>query len=535
MKVFLSLMISCFIALSSFAQYSDVTLKVNGNKNRKVVLDGRTYTMTNTNAKANNKNITITDLQPGKHTIQVLRNTKATSTTVTTFTLRNGYDVIITVNGTGAVQVKEKKRPATPGTVHTPMTTTDFNTLKQDINNQWQAGAKLNMINSAFTNTKNFFTTAQAMQLIQLIDAEGSRLQLAKVSYRSITDPANFNNVATLLNDKSSRNELQAYINNYNNPVTTTVNGEMNTTSFNALLKDIQAQWQAGAKQNMINNAFANTSNYFTASQARQLIQLVDAEESRLLLAKASYRSIVDRENFNTVSSLLSNQASRNELSLYINEYINTTTGAHVAMNAAAFSNLLKDVQGQWQSGAKLNMLLNAFSGANYFTASQVRQLVQTVDAESSRLQLAKAAYKTVTDPSNYGVVSELLEAQASRNDLAAYIRNGGEVIATAPTGKVAMTDANFQSILDNVNAQWIPGTKMMMLQDVFANTANYFSSAQVKQLVAFVSVEANRLQLLKASYRNVTDRTNFTTTYEMLATQATRDELTRYVQAYKD
>src|SRR5687768_2904165 len=100
MKVFLSLMISCFIALSSFAQYNDVTLKVNGNKNRKVVLDGRTYTMTNTNAKANNKNIVITDLQPGKHTIQVFRTNKATNTTVTTFTLRSGYDAIITVNGT---------------------------------------------------------------------------------------------------------------------------------------------------------------------------------------------------------------------------------------------------------------------------------------------------------------------------------------------------------------------------------------------------------------------------------------------------
>lgn len=526
-------MISCFIALSSFAQYNDVTLKVNGNKNRKVVLDDRTYTMTNTNARANNKNITIKDLQPGKHTIQVFRTNKATNTTVTTFTLRNGYDAIITVNGTGAVQVREKKR-ATASTGNTPMTATAFNALQQEVNKQWQADAKLNMINSAFTNTNNFFTTSQAMQLIKLVDAEDSRLQLAKASYRSITDAANFRNIATLLNDQSSKNELQSYVNNYNNPVTTSGNGAMNSSNFNTLLQDIQSQWQTGAKQNMINNVFSNTSNYFTAAQARQLIQTVDAEESRLQLAKVSYRSIVDRENFSTVSALLSNKVSRNELSLYVNDYNNTTvTTAHVAMNAAAFANLLKDVQAQWQSGAKLNMLMSTFNGANYFTATQVRQLVQTVDAESSRLQLAKAAYKTVTDPSNFSVVSELLEAQASRNDLAAYIRNGGEVIATVPTGNTTMSDAGFQSIIDNLNAQWIPGTKMMMLQDVFANTANYFSSAQVKQLVAFVSVEANRLQLLKASYKSVTDRSNFSTTYELLATQASRDDLLKYIQAY--
>jgi hypothetical protein len=532
MKVFLILVTSCFIALSSFPQHNDVILKVNGNKNRKVVVDGTTYTMTNTNAKANNKNVTITHLQPGSHTIQVLRTNKATNTTVTTFTLRSGYDVIITVNGTGAVQVKEKLRSATAAGTRTPMTAAAFNTLQQNINNQWQAGAKFNMINNAFVNTGNFFTTAQAMQLIQQVDAEDSRLQLAKASYRSITDAASFTNVLKLLNDQASRNELSAYINTYNNPVTTTT-GAMSAASFTTLLQDVQGQWQTGAKQNMINNAFANTDNYFTAAQARQLVQLVDADESRLQLAKASYRSIVDPVNFSTVSALLSSQASRNELAVYVNNYNTATTpGAHVAMNTTAFANLLQNVQAQWQSGAKLNTIMNAFSGSNYFTASQVRQLVQTVDAESNRLQLAKASYKTVTDPSNFGVVSELLEARASRDELAAYITNG-EVIVTPPTGKVAMTDANFQAIIDNLNSQWIPGSKMVALQDVFANTANYFSVAQVKQLVVFVSIEANRLQLLKAAYRGVTDRANFTATYELLATQVSRDELVRYVQAY--
>jgi hypothetical protein len=307
----------------------------------------------------------------------------------------------------------------------------------------------------------------------------------------------------------------------------------MNTASFNTLLQEVQGQWQTGAKQNMINNAFANTANYFTAAQARQLVQLVDADESRLQLAKASYRSIVDPLNFSTVSALLSSATSRNELTVYVNNYNSATAqGAHVAMSTTAFANLLQNVQAQWQSGAKLNTILNAFTGTSYFTASQVRQLVQTVDAESSRLQLAKAAYKTVTDPSNFGVVSELLEARASRDELAAYITNG-EVIVTPPTGKVPMTDANFQAIIDNLNSQWIPGSKMVALQDVFANAANYFSVAQVKQLVVFVSIEANRLQLLKASYRGVTDKANFTATYELLATQVSRDELSRYVQAY--
>lgn len=536
MKIFFSLMISCFIALSSFAQYSNVILKVNGNKNRKVVVDGRTYTMSNTNAKANNKNITITNLQPGQHTIQVIRTNKQTNTTITSFTLRSGYDVTLTVNGTGAVLIKEKQNTAVSNTggVHAAMAAENFNTLLQDIQTQWQAGAKLDMINTAFTNTNNHFTVMQAGQLIRLIDAAGSRLQLAKTSYRSITDPANFSNIYSLLADQESRAELSAYVNNYNTSITAG-SSAMNVADFNTLLQNIQAQWQAGTKYNMIRNAFANTGNYFTTLQARQLIQTVDAEDSRLQLAKASYRSIVDPLNFNNVFSLLGTQASWNELSAYINEYKTqgaATTGAHIAMNAPAFTVLLQNVQNQWQAATKLTAVTNAFNAGNYFTASQARQLIQTVDAESSRLQLAKAAYKSITDAANYNTVSDLLELQSSRNDLAAYIRNGGE-LNPVETGSVTMSDASFQLIVENVKEQWLPGAKMITLQEAFANTGNYFSTAQVRQLVAFVTTEANRLQLLKASYRNTTDRKNFSATYDLLTSQAGRDDLANYVNTY--
>jgi hypothetical protein len=534
MKIFFSLMISCFLALSSFAQYNSVILKVNGNKNRKVVLDGRTYTMTNANAKANNKNITITDLQPGQHTIQVLRTNKSTSTTTTTFMIKNGYDVTITVNGTGAVQVREKLRTVASTTgVQQPMTAATYNALILDIKNQWQAGAKLNMIGSAFANTGNYFSTLQAAQLIQLVDAEGSRLQLAKASYRSITDRNNFNNIYSLLSEQASRNELSVYVNNYNNTSTTSTSAGMNTTVFNNLVQDIQNQWQAGAKQTMIANAFANTNNTFTTVQARQLIQLVDTEDSRLQLAKASYRSITDPANFNNIFSLLSAQWARDELTTYVSQYTTNNPPVRAAMSASAFTSLLQGVQNQWQAASRFNMINNAFNGTGYFTASQVRQLVQTVDAESSRLQLAKSAYKMVTDAANYSIVSELLETQASRNDLAAYIRNGGEVTPVDVTAKVTMSDAGFQAIIDNIRSQWMPGSKMLALQEVFANNSNYFSTAQVKQLVAFVTVEANRLQLLKASYRTVTDRPNFSATYDLLATQAGRDDLANYVRTF--
>jgi hypothetical protein len=48
------------------------------------------------------------------------------------------------------------------------------------------------------------------------------------------------------------------------------------------------------------------------------------------------------------------------------------------------------------------------------------------------------------------------------------------------------------------------------------------------------VSLESNRLQLAKLSYRTIIDRANFIQMNELLNTQASRNELDAYVKAYK-
>ena len=70
-----------------------------------------------------------------------------------------------------------------------------------------------------------------------------------------------------------------------------------------------------------LSEIFATETNYFTVSQAKQLIQLVSAESNRLELAKSAYGNITDPENFNLIYDLLSSQSSRNELSNYVNTY----------------------------------------------------------------------------------------------------------------------------------------------------------------------------------------------------------------------
>jgi len=202
-------------------------------------------------------------------------------------------------------------------------------------------------------------------------------------------------------------------------------------------------------------------------------------------------------------------------------------------MAEAEFNSLFQTIQQQWPVSAQMNSLTAAFNNTNnYFTSYQASQLIQIIYAESNRLQLAKLSYRSITDPVNFNQVSDLLNTQAAKNELAAYVANysGGN------TGnKVPMTDADFNTLYQNIQIQFLPGGKMTAITEAFNNTAYYFTCAQAKKLIALVSFESNRLQLAKLSYRTITDRANFNTLYELLNSQTSKDELAAYVNAYKD
>jgi len=410
------------------------------------------------------------------------------------------------------------------------MTNANFNTLYQTILQQWPVGTQMNSLINAFNNTSNYFTTNQASQLIQIVSAEANRLHLAKLSYRSITDPGNFNQIYNLLSTQASKNELAAYINNNGG---SNSNSAMTDANFNNLYQTILQQWPVSSQMNSLTNAFNNTANYFTTNQASQLIQIVSAEANRLQLAKLSYRSVTDRGNFNQVYNLLNTQASKNELSAYINANNNTGNNPNTAMSDVNFNSLIQAIQQQWPVSTQMNSLTGTFNNtANYFTTFQASQLIQIVSDDANRLQLAKLSYRSVTDRSNFNQIYNLLSTQASKNELAAYL-NTNYNIGTA--ANVAMTDANFNSLFQTIQAQYLPFEQMNSLVSAFNNTNNYFTSAQVKQLIPLVSLESNRLQLAKLSYRTIVDRNNFNQLYDLLNSQASKNDLEAYVKAYKD
>jgi len=313
------------------------------------------------------------------------------------------------------------------GSSSTAMATNRFNTIYRTAQRQSTTNSKVSYIYNTFTNTNNYFTVAQARQLVQLAPDEANRLYLAKISYRSIIDRINFSQMNTLLTSQANRNELNIFVSTYDNssPVYTRV--PMKEADFNILYRDIQNRYGLGAKMAALSNAFATENYYFTTAQTRQLIQLVSAESNRLELAKASYDNIVDQANFNQLYDIFSN-SSRNELEIYVKDHqgspvytppVNTRT----PMSNSNLTSLYNEVRNTYGLGAKMTRLTEIFANETYyFTVTQAKQLIQLVSAESNRLELAKSAYGNITDPENFNLMYDVLTSQSSKNELSNYV-----------------------------------------------------------------------------------------------------------------
>jgi hypothetical protein len=205
-------------------------------------------------------------------------------------------------------------------------------------------------------------------------------------------------------------------------------------------------------------------------------------------------------------------------------------------MSEVTFNSIYQAARNQ-SGNLRTNYVLDALANANnYFTSYQARQLIQLVPTENERLILAKTSYRGITDASNFSQVSELLYSATSRNDLAAYVSSYRSGTTYTPTpaypSRTPMTDATFRALYNSIESEWLPGAEMNALRQAFANTANYFTTAQVKELISLVSIEANRLELAKAAYKQTTDPANYYSSIsQLLISSSNKSELEIYIR----
>lgn len=308
----------------------------------------------------------------------------------------------------------------------------------------------------------------------------------------------------------------------------------MSSADFNQVYLNVNNQWSQEAKMSTARDAFNSSSYYFSTDQVRQIVGLISSEADRLELLKLAYDNITDQSNFYRLSDLLRSQASRNELDNYVRSYnYNDSHNSYkVAMADYNFNQFYRNVSSQRSASKKLSeatRILN--TSTNYFSVSQVVQLISLVDGENNRLQLAKLSLDNIVDSQNITQLFDLLSTQSAKENLDYYIRNNGYSGANY-NYHTAMSDATFSSLYDNIRRKWLPFTKYNAAVDAFSSSDNYFTTQQVHQIIALLSDESNRLNLAKLAFDNIVDQQNFRQLYDLFDSQSSKDELDNYIKA---
>lgn len=553
MKAIVALLIISFLSITGIAQTTGkITLTFRSinksTKNYQASIDGNNYYSNTNSQNSSNYTITLNSVPFGPHTLKVYRlknnsaayNGKTANTLISTrsFELRQNFDVNINITASGNVQISESaianvsNMPATA-----QMSASNFEALMQNVRGKWSQSLKADALHEAFANTANYFSTAQVRQLLVLVTSESDRLDLAKLAYANVTDQGNFSQLAALFNSTAKRDEFNAFANRGMSSGSVSTKSQMADYQFSQLMQSIRDKWSQSLKGEAIRDALANNGNYFNIGQIRQMLSLVTSESDRLDLVKLSYARATDASNFYQLSDLFNSTAYRNEFNTYVSGKggqvaVANTTRAQIT--DYEFNALLQSIKDKWSQSLKADAERDAFNNTNYyFSTMQIRQLLMQINSESDRLELAKLSYRGATDQTNFAQLGDLFSG-TTRTEFNNYVygKTGQVVSATVRT---PMASADFDYLVLTVRANLLQLLKVSAETNIFNNPNNYFSVSQAKQLLSLINSETSRLELAKLSYRTLTDRTNFPQLNELFQSQANRDALAEYARAFRE
>jgi hypothetical protein len=218
-----------------------------------------------------------------------------------------------------------------------------------------------------------------------------------------------------------------------------------------------------------------------------------------------------------------------------------SSTGAYHAMgamNAESFNKLAQSIRSKWTQTSRSSAVSDAItSNTHYFTTEQIAQLLTYISSEPNRLALAKQAYPKVSDPANYGKLNALFSSESLQSELDLYLRNTtvntnkGNTGTSAYGNRAPVSDRTFNRLLQAADKQTTQAAKVNVLKPALSSTANYFTTAQLRQLLTPITGEADRLALTKLAYARTTDVANFSSLHDLFYSQASRTELDNFVR----
>lgn len=94
-----------------------------------------------------------------------------------------------------------------------------------------------------------------------------------------------------------------------------------------------------------------------------------------------------------------------------------------------------------------------------------------------------------------------------------------------------AMSDFEFNRVLASIEKEWFENNKSKSATQVIST--NYFTTAQVKEMLQLFSTENTKLELAKQAYSKTVDQKNYFIINDVFSFNSSKDELTRFIRSH--
>lgn len=314
-------------------------------------------------------------------------------------------------------------------------------------------------------------------------------------------------------------------------------------------------------------------AQYLQVGQIEAIIKGFSLESNKLEYAKYAYSTTLDAEKYPDLMSLFRLSTSKEDLKSFLakrelpvvpktvekevveeeivetTEVIETTEGLATEstttttiktttgpspMDDKTFTAAKRSVSEESFESSKLRRV-KQISDANYLLSSQVKELLELLNFESSKLEYAQYAYDKTYDQANYDVAKEGLKHSKSKETLTAFLKNKPvkeykveeEVVekeikptitttqTSTSTTATAMSTDDFVETKNKIANQTSDAKKLEEAQKI--TEKSNLSTEQVKEIVEIFLFEDNRMKFAKYAYPKTIDQANYVIVKEAL------------------
>ncbi len=174
------------------------------------------------------------------------------------------------------------------------------------------------------------------------------------------------------------------------------------------------------------------------------------------------------------------------------------------------------------------------------FNTAQVMKLSLMMGGENFRYIFLKTAYEKVYDKDNFLYVKQLLMSSKLKSGInEIYIVPGtNKPYAVAeteePAVKCFVSDSDFEKIRSEIRKESFSTTRLEVSKRLVKDYS-CLSSSQIKDLLPLFSLEADKLEMAKFSYKYCLDRKNYSVVTGFFTAQASKNEINEYINAFSE